>query len=140
MACLGFFTFPPLPDFSSPCLNSCITFATLARPLVFDLPLDDADFDDLDLLEVLLLFVANLVYLILWEAVSLIFVSPSRTQLEIRGSARCFHGFNTTFVQPSCLALKIAYAFGASSSAKRWEITNEGSISPFRTISKSGRM
>ena len=41
-ACLRFFTlppFPPLPDFNSPCLYSCITFLTLPRPL--DPPLAD---------------------------------------------------------------------------------------------------
>jgi hypothetical protein len=33
IACFGFFTFLRPPDFSSPCLYSCMTFSTFPRPL-----------------------------------------------------------------------------------------------------------
>jgi hypothetical protein len=36
IACLGFFTFFLPPDFSSPCLYSCITFSILLRTVRFD--------------------------------------------------------------------------------------------------------
>jgi len=35
-ACLRLFTFFLPPDFSVPCLNSCITFSVLPRPLLAD--------------------------------------------------------------------------------------------------------
>jgi hypothetical protein len=43
IACLGFFTLPPLPDFKVPCLYSCMTFCTFPRPFVDELLRLDED-------------------------------------------------------------------------------------------------